>query len=130
MVRAPTESSRAVGASPAGRAARDVGDTVRTFSIAAAVGSAMALLVFMLVLARKPSAFGGILDAQARSLFHGHWNMPLRSLGIEAFDIHGRYYTYFGLWPSLVRMPVLLVTSQFDGHLTSPSLLFAFVVTM
>lgn len=74
--------------------------------------------------------FGGILDAQARALFHGHWNMPLRTLGIEAFDIHGRYYTYFGLWPSIVRMPVLLVTHRFDGRLTAPSMVLAFLVTM
>jgi hypothetical protein len=59
--------------------------------------------------------------------------MPLKAFGVggfEAFDIHGRYYTYFGLWPSVLRMPVLLVTSRFDGHLSTPSMLLAFVVTM
>ena len=56
--------------------------------------------------------------------------MPLKSLAIEAFDIHGRYYTYFGLWPSIVRMPVLLVTHHFDGRLTAPSMLLALAVTL
>ena len=92
----------------------------------------MALLVFMVLLARTPSVpvFSAIPDAQARALFHGHWNMPLKSLAIEAFDIHGRYYTYFGLWPSIVRMPVLLVTHHFDGRLTAPSMLLALAVTL
>ncbi len=130
MVRAPAESVGAVGASPGSESARDVGDTPRTFSIAATVGSAMALLLFTVLLRRRPPGFGGILDAQARALFHGRWNMPLRPLGIEAFAIHGRYYTYFGLWPSIVRMPVLLVTNRFDGHLTSASMVLALAVTM
>ncbi|HEY1739182.1 MAG TPA: hypothetical protein VGI86_10745 [Acidimicrobiia bacterium] len=86
----------------------------------------------MVLLARTPSVptFSAIPDAQARALLHGHWNMPLRSLAIEAFDIHGRYYTYFGLWPSILRMPILLVTHHFDGHLTAPSMLLALVVTL
>src|SRR4051812_3453203 len=78
-------------------ASRDAG---RRFTTAAAVGSAAAFVVFMVVLARKASVrvLSAIPDAQARALFHGHWNMPLRTLYIEAFEIHGRYYTYFGLW--------------------------------
>src|SRR4051794_15736218 len=104
----------------------------RRFTIAAVVGSMAALVVFWVLLARTPSIFGGILDAQARALLHGHWNIPLHTFGYpeEAFLIHGRYYTYFGLWPSIVRMPVLLVTHRFDGGLTVASMLLAFTVTM
>jgi hypothetical protein len=107
-------------------------DARRRFTTAAAIGGAAAFVVFMVVLARKPSVpiLSAIPDAQARALFHGHWDMPARSLAIEAFNIHGRYYTYFGLWPSIVRMPVLLVTSRFDGHLTAPSMLLALAVTL
>jgi hypothetical protein len=68
-------------------------------------------------------------DLQARAMFAGHLYVPNGSLGIEAFVHHGRQYTYFGLFPSLIRMPVLALTHRLDGRLTAPSLLAAWVVT-
>lgn len=68
-------------------------------------------------------------DLQARAMFHGHLNVPTGSLGIEGFIHDGRTYTYFGLFPSIIRMPILLVTSSFDGRLTAPSILLAWLVT-
>ncbi len=41
----------------------------------------------------------------------------------------GRHYTYFGLFPSLIRMPILLVTSRLDGQMTGPSILVAWLLT-
>jgi len=79
---------------------------------------------------RATTLFGGIHDAQARALFAGHWDLPLRDLGIEAFKIHGHYQTYFGLWPTVLRMPVLAVTHRFDGRLTGPSMLLALIVAL
>ena len=37
--------------------------------------------------------------------------------------------TYFGIFPSLIRMPILLLTSRFDGALTAPSMLLAWMMT-
>ena len=68
-------------------------------------------------------------DIQARALFHGHLYIPNGSIGVEAFVYHGHAYTYFGLFPALLRMPVLLLTSSFDGRLTAPSILLAWIVT-
>jgi hypothetical protein len=68
-------------------------------------------------------------DAQARALMHGHLSLPPGSIGIEAFIHHGRTYTYFGIFPSLIRIPVLLFTHSLDGRLNSPSLLLAWLVT-
>jgi hypothetical protein len=68
-------------------------------------------------------------DMQARAMFHGHFYLPTGALGIEAFNHDGRQYTYFGIFPSLLRMPVLLVTSRLDGRLTAPSMLISWVVT-
>ncbi len=68
-------------------------------------------------------------DLQARAMFHGHLWLPKGSIGIEAFNHDGHQYTYFGLFPSLLRMPVLLVTSRLDGRLTAPSMLLAWIVT-
>ena len=38
-------------------------------------------------------------------------------------------YTYFGLFPSLIRIPILLFTNSLDDRLTAPSLLCAWLVT-
>ena len=68
-------------------------------------------------------------DLQARAMFHGHLFLPNGRMGIEAFVHNGRQYTYFGIFPSLIRMPILLVTSRLDGELTAPSILVAWMLT-
>src|ERR1700729_222271 len=68
-------------------------------------------------------------DIQARALFHGHIYIPNGSIGVEAFVYQGHSYTYFGVFPALLRMPILLVTSSLDGRLTAPSILLAWIVT-
>lgn len=68
-------------------------------------------------------------DLQARAMLHGHLSLPPGKLGIEAFVHDGRQYTYFGIFPSLLRMPVLLLTSRFDYELTAPSILLAWMMT-
>jgi hypothetical protein len=98
-------------------------------------GGAVAVAVCTWLLARAPTnaattLLGSIDDKQARRLFHGHWDLPLKDLGIEAFKIHGHYETYFGIWPAVLRMPVLAVTHRFDGRLTGASMLIALVVAL
>lgn len=75
------------------------------------------------------NAFSNFYDLQARALFHGHWWVSNGVLGIESFVVHGRSYTYFMPLPALLRMPVLLFTSDLDGRLTALSMLAAWVVT-
>jgi hypothetical protein len=70
-----------------------------------------------------------IFDQQARALMHGHLALPQHSIGDEAFIHDGRTYTYFGLFPSLIRMPILLLTHALDGRLSAPSMLAAWIVT-
>ena len=62
-------------------------------------------------------------------MFHGHLSLPNGILGIEGFVHDGRTYTYFGLFPSIIRMPILLVTSSLDGKLTPSSMLLAWLLT-
>ena len=69
-------------------------------------------------------------DLQARAMFHGHLWIPNGSIGIEGFFHAGREYTYFGVFPSVLRMPVLLFTSRFDGRLTAPSMFIAWSLTV
>jgi hypothetical protein len=70
-----------------------------------------------------------IYDVQARAIMHGHLALPSQSISIEAFIHDGRTYTYFGIFPSLVRIPFFLLTHSLDGRFTSLSLFGAWVVT-
>jgi hypothetical protein len=70
-----------------------------------------------------------IYDLQGRAMLAGHLSVPAGSLGIEGFLHDGREYSYFGLFPSILRLPVLAVTHAYDGRLTAPSMLLAWCVT-
>ena len=70
-----------------------------------------------------------IYDVQAHALMHGHLWIPNRSIGAEAFVVNGHSYTYFGIFPSLLRVPIFLFTSSLDGRLVGPSMLGAWIVT-
>ncbi len=108
----------------------------RRFTVASAIGIALALpvLSWMVNLGNwdfvQRGFFTDFYDVQARALLRGHWNMPPQVLGIEAFVVHGRSYMYFGPWPSLLRLPVLLTTTSLDGRLTQLSMLLAFTVAL
>ena len=108
----------------------------RRFTRASACGGTLATFVFcwMITNARfdffATEPFGAIQDAQARSLFHGRWDVPASTVGFEGFLVHGKYYTYFGPFLALVRMPVLAVTNRLDGRLTIVSMLIALVVLL
>jgi hypothetical protein len=109
---------------------------VRTVRIAI-LGSLVVELAILWGLQLNPlrSALGrpdlaNFYDIQARALFHGHLDVPLHSLGIEGFVEHGREYMYFTPGPALARMPLLLVTSWFDGKLTAISMLLAWSATV
>ncbi|MGQ0823417.1 MAG: hypothetical protein ACT4OX_00045 [Actinomycetota bacterium] len=108
----------------------------RSLLRACAWGAVPAAIVFtwMLAIGRLDLLHSGSLDtffdSQARALFDGHWDIPREELGFEAFIVDGKSYTYFGLWPSVLRMPVLAVTDRFDGRLTQVSMLGAFSVLL
>ena len=72
---------------------------------------------------------GDVYDLQTRALLSGHLNVPTGSLGVEGFIHDGQTYTYFGLFPSLMRLPILMVTHSLDGRLTAMSLFFAWIAT-
>jgi hypothetical protein len=110
----------------------------RRFTLAALIGMGVAAIPYLWVLwdgrfdplrGHPGLAFTNFYDLQARALFHGHWDVPRGSLGIEGFIVGGKEYTYFPPLPSLLRMPVLAITDSLDGRLTAPSILLAWVVT-
>ena len=107
--------------------------SLRRFTVAAVAGLVVASVPFLWVLwdlwtgkvdlLRKEAYQTDFYDRQARALFHGHLFVQTGSLGIEGFVHDHRTYTYFGVFPSLLRMPILAVTSSLDGKLTAPSML-------
>ncbi|HVM63686.1 MAG TPA: hypothetical protein VMU14_02410 [Acidimicrobiales bacterium] len=106
----------------------------RRFTLAAAVGVAVAALPALWLLTDDwwgrligdrqlgPDDF---FDLQAKAIMHGHLWVPKDPLGVEAFVHGGHAYTYFGIFPSLLRIPVLAVLPRASGYLTVPSMLLA-----
>ncbi|MGD0391890.1 MAG: hypothetical protein ABSC41_04545 [Acidimicrobiales bacterium] len=74
--------------------------------------------------------FSNFYDVQARSLLRGTWSMPASVLAIEGIRTNGRTDMYYGPVPALLRLPVLVFTHRFDGRLTEPSLLIAFLLAL
>ena len=72
---------------------------------------------------------GNFYDLQGRAILSGHLYVPNGSLAIETWTHGGHQYTYFGIFPSLLRIPALLLTQSLDGRLTACSLLLAWLVT-
>ena len=110
----------------------------RRFTIAILIGIGIMAIPYLLVLwdlwSGSVHPLRGVgpdefYDYQARAMFHLRLNVPAGKLGIEAFVHDGRQYTYYGIFPSLIRMPVLLLTNRFDGDLTAPSMLLAWAMT-
>jgi hypothetical protein len=67
-------------------------------------------------------------DLQARAFIDGHLYVPTGSLGIEGFVRHGHTYMYFGPFPALLRLPVQLLTGDFNGKLSLVSMGIAWTV--
>ncbi len=116
----------------------EFGEGRRRFTIAALVGTIVAAVPFAWILfgpwetpdpIRKTAYEDNFYDLQARAIFHGHLWLANGAVGIEAFVHDGRQYTYFGLFPSLIRMPILIFTSSLDGRLTVPYILAAWLLT-
>ena len=102
----------------------------------ARAGAAAASAIFLTVLVNwswhlQPARYtSDFYDIQARRVFHGHLSVPLDRVGLEAFRHGDAYHLYFGMFPALLRMPILLVTDRFDGRLTQPSMLGAWVLLL
>ena len=108
----------------------------RRFVWASVVATALSALPLVWIFWNLPQTAGAAsgpihennyYEMQARAMFHGHLWVANGALGIEGFIHAGRQYTYFGLFPSLLRMPILLVTSSLDGKLTDPFITLAWL---
>ena len=110
----------------------------RRFVLASAAGTGMAAVPFLWILwslwttpsfFRKLDYQANFYDLQARAMLHGGLAIPQGSIGVEGFLHGGKTYTYFGLFPSILRMPILAVSHAYDGRLTTPSILLGWLVS-
>ncbi len=112
------------------------------FCISLSIGAAIVLLPYLWVLTvlwnRRPSLFRTVLphqtlsnfyELQGRALLAGHLYVPNGALGEEAFLHGGHQYMYFGLFPSLIRLPALVLTHSLDGRMSAISILVAWILT-
>ena len=103
----------------------------RRFAWACVLGGTLSMIVLTWFVTRGFATLfdrprlGGFFDAQARAMFHGHWDVPAGAAAFERFKIDGRYYMYFGPTPALLRMPLLVLSSWFDGRLSRVSMIVA-----
>jgi len=102
----------------------------------ARIGTLGAVLAFWLIatclqpwlLFEKGPYTTDFYDAQARSLTHGHLDVPPEVAGIEGFVIDGKTQIYFGIGPALMRLPFSGVSDVFDRRLSLLSELLALSV--
>lgn len=108
-----------------------------SFLRAAGAGSLVALVLDLLMLSggrlslwQREGLLGSFYDAQGRAFLHGHLYVPPAAASFEGFVINGRTYLYFGPFPALLRLPILLITHALDGRMTQLSMLLALIVLM
>jgi len=69
--------------------------------------------------------FTSFYDAQARALLHGRFDVPPDAIGFEAFVREGKSYGYFGIAPSLIRLPLVILFPKMDGRWSRMFMLLA-----
>lgn len=110
----------------------------RRVHVATAVGLLVGALAYYLTLfdyrldptrtAVRLGYASNFFDIQAKAFLEGRLDVPAGSLGIEGFVVDGKTYMYFPPFPALLRVPVMLVTTAFDGRLTLTSMAVAWVL--
>ncbi|MFW5471551.1 hypothetical protein ACOCJ4_16075 [Knoellia sp. CPCC 206435] len=75
-----------------------------------------------------PRFASNFFDIQASAFLDGEMRVPNGILGIEGFVIDGETFMYFPPFPALLRIPVQLITHEFDGRLTVLSMALAWGV--
>jgi hypothetical protein len=89
---------------------RSVGPSLIAVVVASAIFFVIVSRGFLFV-ADQPEQ-SRFYENQARSLLHGHVDVPLAALGVESIVVGGKYYGYFGPTPAILRLPMMVFTSQ------------------
>ena len=62
---------------------------------------------------------GGFYKAQAESMLEGHFDVPRKAIQGECFDYKDLCFGYFGVTPSLIRLPFIGILRWLDSALPS-----------
>lgn len=115
---------------PEGASARAVYRRATRTGAISAGGAFVGLLALNGITFFGTTATSDFYGAQARAWLNFRWNMPKSVLGIEAFAHNGRWYMYYGPFPSLLRLPLVIVGFNLSSRVSQLSMLLAFVVAM
>ena len=74
--------------------------------------------------------FCSFYDAYARSIVHGHFDVPRSAIGAEAFTFEGKAYGYFGIAPALLRIPLVVLLPEMDGRWSRLMILMAATISL
>jgi hypothetical protein len=74
--------------------------------------------------------FCGFYDGYARSILHGHLDVPRSAIGVEAFTFQGKAYGYFGIGPAILRIPLVLLFPSMDGLWSRLMILLAAAISL
>ena len=75
-----------------------------------------------------PELLDKVFDSMLAHLLHGEFNVDPKAIGFEASVRHGKTYTYFGIFPALLRLSALPFTNLAQAHLARLSCLTAAVI--
>ncbi len=73
----------------------------------------------------QPEHYGLVFNAMLQSLLAGRFDVAPAAIGAEGFLREGRIYSYFGILPALLRLPLLLVPDGLDRDITRISCVIA-----
>jgi len=79
-------------------------------------------------LSDKNQIFPFFFDAQADALLKGELNVPCDVIGVEAYIVNEKCYGYFGITPSLFRIPLNLAWPGYRGQWAPLSMFAATLV--
>ena len=102
----------------------------RRYLRACAIGALPAVVLFTAVLAMNGIGFHGdeyttnFHTEQMRSLLHLHWDISPSVLSIEGFGHNGKWFSYYGLFPGLFRLPFMAISTELANRITQKSMLW------
>ena len=75
-----------------------------------------------------PEMLDKVFDSMLLHLLHGEYDVDPKAIDFEATIVNGKTYTYFGIFPALLRLSVLPFTDLARAHLARLSCLAATVI--
>jgi hypothetical protein len=85
-------------------------------ALSLAVGAWFASMGDGHLLTEKRLKLASFYDVQGDSLLRGKLSVPCWAIGREAFVLQGRCYGYFGITPSLLRIPLNFAWPEYRGR--------------